>query len=157
MATQSSILAWRIPGTEEPSGLLSMGSHRVGHNWSDLASAAANYWTCRGGPLESLICSQVTQKYGQAWDPLIVLGVWGMWEWVSGYEGLWIFIRPLFQNFSMNYLVSVLRVWSLWFLEGLFFTFWLVLFVGCVESMSLCTYWGFMFQGLNVRYLGVYV
>ena len=32
MATHSSILAWRIPGTEEPSGLLSMGSHRVGHN-----------------------------------------------------------------------------------------------------------------------------
>ena len=41
MATHSSILAWRIPGTEEPSGLLSMGSHRVGHNWSDLAAAAA--------------------------------------------------------------------------------------------------------------------
>ena len=32
MATHSSILAWRIPGTEEPGGLLSMGSHRVGHN-----------------------------------------------------------------------------------------------------------------------------
>jgi len=31
MATQSSILAWRIPGTEEPGGLPSMGSHRVGH------------------------------------------------------------------------------------------------------------------------------
>ena len=41
MATPSSILAWRIPGTEEPSGLLSMGSHRVGHDWSDLAAAAA--------------------------------------------------------------------------------------------------------------------
>ena len=41
MATHSSILAWRIPGTEEPSGLLSMGSHRVGHDWSDLAAAAA--------------------------------------------------------------------------------------------------------------------
>ena len=32
MATHSSILAWRIPGTEEPSGLPSMGSHRVRHN-----------------------------------------------------------------------------------------------------------------------------
>ena len=32
MATHSSILAWRIPGTEEPSGLPSMGSHRVGHD-----------------------------------------------------------------------------------------------------------------------------
>ena len=36
MATHSSILAWRIPGTEEPSGLPSMGLHRVGHDWSDL-------------------------------------------------------------------------------------------------------------------------
>ena len=41
MATHSSALAWRIPGTEEPSGLPSVGSHRVGHDWSDLAAAAA--------------------------------------------------------------------------------------------------------------------
>ena len=41
MATHSSILAWRIPGTEEPGGLPSMGSHRVGHDWSDAAAAAA--------------------------------------------------------------------------------------------------------------------
>ena len=32
MATHSSVLAWRIPGTEEPGGLLSVGSHRVGHD-----------------------------------------------------------------------------------------------------------------------------
>ena len=40
MATHSSVLAWRIPGTGEPGGLLSMGSHIVGPNWSDLAAAA---------------------------------------------------------------------------------------------------------------------
>ena len=40
MATHSSILAWRIPGTGEPGGLPSMGSHRVGHDRSDLAAAA---------------------------------------------------------------------------------------------------------------------
>ena len=38
MATHSSVLAWRIPGTAEPGGLPSMGSHRVGHDWSDLAA-----------------------------------------------------------------------------------------------------------------------
>ena len=38
MATHSSILAWRIPGTGEPGGLPSVGSHRVGHDWSDLAA-----------------------------------------------------------------------------------------------------------------------
>ena len=41
MATHSSDLAWRIPGTAEPGGLPSMGSHRVRHDWSDLAAAAA--------------------------------------------------------------------------------------------------------------------
>ena len=41
MATHSSVLAWRIPGTGEPCGLPSMGSHRVGHDWSNLAAAAA--------------------------------------------------------------------------------------------------------------------
>ena len=41
MATHSSVLAWRIPGTGEPGGLPSVGSHRVGHDWSDLAAAAA--------------------------------------------------------------------------------------------------------------------
>ena len=40
MAPHSSTLAWKIPGTGEPGGLLSMGSHRVGHDWSDLAAAA---------------------------------------------------------------------------------------------------------------------
>ena len=43
MATHSSVLAWRIPGTGEPGGLPSMGSHRVGQDWSDLAAAAAGY------------------------------------------------------------------------------------------------------------------
>ena len=44
MATHSSVLAWRIPGTGKPGGLPSMGSHRVRHDWSDLAAAAAYCW-----------------------------------------------------------------------------------------------------------------
>ena len=57
MATHSSVLAWRIPGTGEPGGLSSLGSHRVGHDWSDLAvplelvttlqgSGQAQIWWC---------------------------------------------------------------------------------------------------------------
>ena len=50
MATCSSTLAWRIPGTGEPGGLPSMELHRVGHDWSDLAAAAVfsfyNVLTC---------------------------------------------------------------------------------------------------------------
>ena len=41
VATHSSVLAWRIPGTGEPGGLSFLGSHRVGHDWSYLAAAAA--------------------------------------------------------------------------------------------------------------------
>ena len=44
MATHSSVLAWRSPGTGEPGGLPSMGSHRVRHHWRDLAAAAAALW-----------------------------------------------------------------------------------------------------------------
>ena len=46
MATQSSVLAWSIPGMGEPGGLPSLGSHRVGHDWSDLAAAAADTNIC---------------------------------------------------------------------------------------------------------------
>ena len=42
MATHSSVLAWRIPGIKEPGGLPSMGSHRVGRDWRDLAAAAVS-------------------------------------------------------------------------------------------------------------------
>ena len=43
MATHSSVLAWRIPGTGEPGRLPSVGSHRVGHDWSNLAAGAAGF------------------------------------------------------------------------------------------------------------------
>ena len=58
MATHSSILAWRIPGTGEPGRLPSMGSHRVGHDWSDLAVAAGGF---------SAICSRVTHIAAPIW------------------------------------------------------------------------------------------
>ena len=61
MAAHSSVLAWRIPGTAEPGGLPSMGSHRVGHDWSDLAAAAGLPWwlsgkgsSCSAGDTDSI-------------------------------------------------------------------------------------------------------
>ena len=49
VATHSSILAWRIPGTEEPGGLPSMGSHRAGHDWSSSSSSmyGCESWTIK--------------------------------------------------------------------------------------------------------------
>ena len=63
MATHSSVLAWRILGTGEPGGLVSMGSHRVRYNWSDLAAAAALlFWY-----LESIICISVLHELYPFW------------------------------------------------------------------------------------------
>ena len=56
MATHSNVLAWRIPGTVEPGGLPSMGSHRVRHDWSDLAAAAAAA-VSKGARTNSFPCS----------------------------------------------------------------------------------------------------
>ena len=53
MATHSSVLAWRIPGTEDPGGLPSMGSHRVGHNCSDLAAAAVGGSAVKNPPADA--------------------------------------------------------------------------------------------------------
>ena len=44
ITTHSSVLAWRVPGMGKPGGLPSMGSHRVGHDWSDLAAAATTLY-----------------------------------------------------------------------------------------------------------------
>ena len=60
MATQSSILAWRIPGTEESGGLPSMGSHRVGHDASDLPAATAAFSDSENWP-ELLIFAKILE------------------------------------------------------------------------------------------------
>ena len=66
MATHSSVLASRIPGMGEPGGLPSMGSHRVGHDWSGLAAAAA----C-GSAAKNLPTMQETWVWSLGWeDPL---------------------------------------------------------------------------------------
>ena len=52
MATHSSVLAWRIPGTEDPSGLPSMGSHRVGHQTGQEAQLGP-IWRCHRGTPDS--------------------------------------------------------------------------------------------------------
>ena len=62
MATHSSVLAWRIPWTEEPGGLLSMRSHGVGHDWSDLACIRVG----NGNPLQ-YSCLENPRDRGAWW------------------------------------------------------------------------------------------
>ena len=68
MATHSSVLAWRIPGAAEPGGLPSMGSHRVGHNWSDLAAADLYRLFCRQAFTEYSIQKQVYILVKYTWN-----------------------------------------------------------------------------------------
>ena len=65
MATHTSVLAWRIPGMEEPGGLPCMGLHRVGHDWSDLAAAAAAAFYGRENDLASLVDPLGTYAAGE--------------------------------------------------------------------------------------------
>ena len=60
MATHSSVLAWRIPGTGEPGGLPSMGSHRVGHDRSDLAAAMLTQKNCTKKIFMTQIITMIT-------------------------------------------------------------------------------------------------
>ena len=92
MATHSSVLAWRIPGTGEPGGLPSMGSHRVEHNWSDLAATAATFKTpscsSRGtsfslSSLSSGVSSSVKPSSPTHFFPLQRLFVPGILLWVT--------------------------------------------------------------------------
>ena len=76
MATHSNVLAWRIPGMGEPGGLPSVGSHRVRHDWSDLAAAAAaNY-----GDQKSLEVSHVCQSVKH------LPAMWETWVQFQGQE-----------------------------------------------------------------------
>ena len=97
MATHSSVLAWRIPGTEKPDRLQSMGSHRVRYNWSNLAAAADGkesassegdlglvpesgrspeegndthfQYSCLGNPMDSAACPWWATVHGVADNP----------------------------------------------------------------------------------------
>ena len=65
MATHSSVLTWRIPGMGEPGGLPSVGSHRVGHDWSDLAAAAGNLRSCKlreHGPAKCMTMPRIGEE-----------------------------------------------------------------------------------------------
>ena len=73
MATHSSILAWRIPGIEEPHGLPSVGSHRVRHDWSDLARM--QHWRRKWQPTPVFLSGE-----SQGQRSLVGCHLWGRTE-----------------------------------------------------------------------------
>ena len=90
MATHSSILAWRIPGMGEPGGLLSMGLQRVGHDWSNLAAAAA-------AMQRSLMTLAVSVEDRDRWCYVVGYEVHGRWGWAAFIDRFFFFF---FQKFG---------------------------------------------------------
>ena len=93
MATHSSVLACRIPGMGEPGGLPSMGSHRVGHDWSDLAAAAEvarNHWyslVCRCiSPISAFVLTQHYFCMNQYFSVLMKTLVFGLGITIIQYD-----------------------------------------------------------------------
>jgi len=87
-----SVLAWRIPGTRESDGLPSMGSHRVGHNWSDLAAALAayiivnlkgKYWNKKKKSFRGTSKRLTTYFFSRSWKTVISLSKLKSWKNVT--------------------------------------------------------------------------
>ena len=107
MATHSCILAWRIPGTGEPGGLPSMGSHRVGHDWSDLVVVVV------------IVCSAIIRKIDQSWWDKVERPVklpWQFslseqrqwrWEFRGDYQG-----KPLLYHFPFESILWITHSFS---------------------------------------------
>ena len=81
MATHSSVLAWRIPGMGEPGGLPPMGSHRVGHDLSDLATVAFSSLSVES---ESERCSVMSHS----WQPHGLYSPWNSLGQKTGVSSL---------------------------------------------------------------------
>ena len=122
MATHSSILAWRILWTEQPGGLPSMGSHRVGHDWSDLAAAAAELsllytsprWICCMlgtvfNPIETWTpcdLGSVTSQVAQLVDGILGLFVW-LWGLCVHFSFFQVDISQAYHSSPARWIVSL--------------------------------------------------
>ena len=98
MATHSSILAWRNLWTEEPGGLLSMGSHRVGHDWSNLACmyalekkmathSSVLAWRIPGTEKPGGLPSMGSHRVGHDWSDLAAAAASAWLQWL-GWDGM---------------------------------------------------------------------
>ena len=123
MATHSSALAWRIPGTGEPSGLLSMGLRRVRHNWSDLAAAAkalSHQCKTRTGiqslqrPVPCLVSLHSYHEYGIQTDKITFSGFTTYLQGIY-LKDLVILFYPAFK-FKSIYCLTMYFIQNMWLL-----------------------------------------
>ena len=110
MATRSSVLAWRIPGTGEPGGLLSLGSHRIGHNWSNLVVVLVVvyyyifillllYWSIVDLQCCGNFCSAVKWVYAHSF--FYKLFSYGLWLSISVLHSRTLFIHSIYESLHL--------------------------------------------------------
>ena len=100
MATHSSVLAWRIPGTGDPGGLPSMGSHRVGHDWVDLAAATRLMTLC--------IFSCACWSFVYLWRNVYLLLIFKWFFFFLLFEVFFNYCIFLYPLSSINYFIYLL-------------------------------------------------
>ena len=120
MAAHSSILAWRTPWTEEPDGLLSMGLHRVGHDWSDLACMHALEkevathssilaWRIPGMEEPGGLWSMGSHRVGHDWSDLAAAAaIWIKWKKKESVDSVYFHLRNKLLQIKQSY-IYVLR------------------------------------------------
>ena len=129
MASHSSVLAWRIPGMGEPGGLPSMGSHRLGHDWSDLAAAAAVLWALLIFQIcWHTECSTLTTSSFRIWDSSAGI--------LSCPLALFIVILSNTQLTSHSRMPGSRRVITPSWLSGSLWSFFCIIFLCIVVSFS---------------------
>ena len=118
IATHSSVLAWRIPGMGEPGGLPSIGLHRLGHDWSDLAAAAAvvsgatNKWIQLSTWVPTPVCSEtVTQLLCASVSLQEACMWWLLWICFFLVGEWWCRFRVWTASFSVNLFLTCGTGW----------------------------------------------
>ena len=124
MATHSSVLAWRIPGMGEPGGLPSMGSHRVGPDWSDLAAVAVKALI----PLIRVPPSRPSYIPKAALPSILTLGKsWFQHEFWGETNIQWIANTICFSVNSFQSSLKFLYIVFVWFSSRFFFFSWVAI------------------------------
>ena len=123
MATHSSVLAWRILGTGEPGGLPSMGSHRVRHDWSDLAAAdnvcivsVNTFWSYNILPIKIILtCFKKNQPSSHESTTFSIVQLFYGFVIYYGFQLSTLWSSLMYR--SANFLFPFLDVQGFWFIS----------------------------------------
>ena len=149
-ATHSSVLAWRIPGTGEPDGLLSMGSHRVGHDWSDLAYKYSFYTLANSFIFSLSSLGTVWDFTFEIWEILVLENFFLMRGservilliWKLGYTEWRI---TFWEIYKINVILFILKIVRIMYLKSFMTVFFNSVFRNCC-----CNFLLQLFQWMNI-------